>query len=190
MLVKRAFVFLVFALSLTEAQPNFGQNGSSKAGCDVLDRTRAPQLITFESKLESNVRLRLRNNTSCAIVVETDDQYPTQLKRLPSGGVRIEAVLEPREGLRLLLHYLIDARRRGEAPRPAYGWGDSVFVYEIPPGQSVIFDVPATHFKRRSNIAVPFGYAWEDKNSIGTNVGGVVHSVYFLFEDLPPAVLR
>jgi len=191
MLVKIGFVLLVFALSFLAAGPTFGQNRSSnKEGCAVLDSTRAPQFITFESKLESNVRLRLRNNTSCTIIVETDDHYPTQLKRLPMGGIRIEAVLESRDGLRLPLHYLIDNRRRGEATRRAYGWGDSVFVYRILPGQSVVFDVPAIHFKRHADIAVPFGYTWEGDNSIGTGVGGVVHSVYFLFENLPSVVLR
>ena len=97
----------------------------------------------------------------------------------------MESVLDSQEGLKLRLHYLIQNRRKGEGPKPAYGWGDSVFTYEIPAGQSVVFDVPASHFKRRSDIVVPFVYLWEGNNPIGMGVGGVVHRVYFLFEDLP-----
>ena len=117
--------------------------------------------------------------------METDDTYPTQLNKRPKGGVTIESVLDSRDGQRLRLHYLIQNRRRAEGPKPAYGWGDSVFTYEIPAGQSIVFDVSANHFRQRFDIAVPFVYSWEGSNAIGMGAGGVVHRVYFLFEDLP-----
>ena len=72
----------------------------------------------------------------------------------------------------------------------AYGWGDSVFVYKIPAGQSVTFVVPAKYFKQRYNLAVSFEYSWESKKSVATGEGGVVHQVQFLFEDLPSVALR
>jgi hypothetical protein len=150
----------------------------------LIDGSRPPQFIEFEAQSDSEIKLRLRNNTNCAIVVETDDNYPTELKKLPQGGVRIESVLEPRDGVKLRLHYLVHNRRNGNLKR-GYGWGDSVFIYEIPAGQSIIFHVPERHFRRRLDIAVPFGYSWEGKNSIGIGVGGVVHRAYFLFDDLP-----
>jgi hypothetical protein len=177
-------------LILAVAAVSFAQSASSaKDGCSVIDATLAAQFIAYEAKSESDIHLRLRNNTSCAIVVETDDKYPTQIKKLPQGGGRIESALEPRDGIRLSLHYLIQNKPQSDWA-PAYGWGDSVFVYEIPAGQSITFAVPASHFKRRHNIAVPFGYTWEGKNSVAIGVGGVVHRVELLFEDLPAIALR
>jgi hypothetical protein len=179
---------LVLILAL--ATVSLAQGASStKDGCSVLDATRSAQFIVYEGKSESDIHLRLRNNSSCAIVVETDDRYPTEIKKLPQGGGRIESVLESRDGIRLPLHYLIQNKPQSDWTR-AYGWGDSVFAYEIPAGQSITFAVPASLFKRRYNIAVPFGYAWEGKNSIAIGIGSVVHQVQFLFEDLPPVALR
>lgn len=162
---------------------------STNDGCSVIDAARPAQFIVYEAKSESDIHLRLRNNSNCAIVVETDDRYPTETKKLPRGGGRVESVLDSRDGIRLPLHYLIQNKPRSDWAR-AYGWGDSVFVYEIPAGQSITFAIPASHFKRRYNIAVPFGYAWEGKNSVAIGVGGVVHRVEFLFEDLPAVALR
>jgi len=169
---------------------NFAQDPpSSKDGCVRIDSARPPQFITYDSKSDSEIYLRLRNNSSCAIVVETDDQYPTQITKLPQKGVTIEPVLGSRDGIRLRLHYLVQSKPQRELTR-AYGWGDSVFVYEIPASQSITFSVPLKHSKRRYNIAVPFGYSWEGNNSIGTGMGGVVHLVYFLSDDLAPDALR
>jgi hypothetical protein len=53
------------------------------------------------------------------------------------------------------------------------------FTYEVLAGQSVVVNVPATHFKRRFDIAVSFTYSWEGSTSIGMGVGGVVHRVYY-----------
>ena len=182
------FVTLLFMIN----RPNMGQDSSSssKSGCALLDNTRRPQFITYETRVDSNVRLRFRNNTTCAIVVETDDHYPTELKRLPTGGVRIEHITDSRDGVRLPLHYLSQNRSRREALRRAYGWGDSVFTYEILSGQSILFDVPAVHFRRKSDIAVPFAYLWEGRNAITIGPGAVAHRVYFLFEDLPSLAVR
>jgi len=172
---------------------NFTQvRSANEPGCALIDKNHRAQFISYEGRTESSseIKLRLRNNTNCAIIVETDDVFPTQLKRLPNGGIRIETVLGSQDGLRLRLHYLIGNRQRRGALEPAYGWGDSVFSYQILAGQSVIFTVPASHFKRGFDIAVPFNYSWEGDASIGMGAGGVVHRVYFLFDDLPPDALH
>jgi hypothetical protein len=185
MIRKTAFAVCLLTLLFSISRTNLGQDRSSgKPGCALLDNTRRPQFITYETRVDSNLRLRLRNNTTCVIVVETDDHYPIQLTRLQGGGGRIEAVTDSRDGIRLPLHYLIQNRKRREALRPAYGWGDSVFTYEILSGQSILFDVPAVHFRRKSDIAVPFAYLWEGRNAITIGPGAVAHRVYFLFEDL------
>lgn len=164
---------------------------ANEPGCGLIDKHHPAQFILYEGRSQSSteIKLRLRNNTDCAIIVETDDVLPKQLKRLPNDGIRIETVLGSQEGVTLPLHYLIDNRRRSTRV-PAYGWGDSVFTYQILAGQSVIFSVPSSHFKRGLDIAVPFSYSWEGVASIGTGAGGVVHLVYFLGEDLPKAALR
>ena len=183
---KPGFAVFMLVLLCTAYGPAFGQERlSGTPACALLDNTRAPQFITYETRVDSNVRLRLRNNTTCPIVVETDDHHPIELKRLPTGAVRIEAVTDSRDGIRLPLHYLVQKTRGREGLRPAYGWGDSVFVYEVSAGQSIMFDVPAGHFKRKTDIAVPFCYVWEGRHSIAIGPGGVAHRVYFLFADLP-----
>jgi hypothetical protein len=164
---------------------------SNQRGCALIDKSHPPQFVLYEGKSESSseMHLRLRNNTDCNIVVETDDTPATQAKRLPNGGFGIEPVIGSQDGVRLRLHYLIQDRQRGLAPKPAYGWGDSVFTYQVLAGQSVIFTVPSSHF-RRLDIAVPFNYSWEGSTSIGMGAGAVVHRVYFLFDDLPADALH
>ena len=182
-------VFLVILFSVAGATV-LQANSPNVDRCSLIDTTRPPQFILYEGKFESQIRLRLRNNSSCQIVVETDDEYPIQFKKQPHGGIRIESVLDSRDGLLVGLHYLIQNRRRGEALKRGYGWGDSVLTYKILPGQSILFDVPATQLKRRYDIAVPFAYSWEGSRSIAMGVGSVVHQVYFLFEALPEGSIR
>lgn len=190
-MLRNAFILLTVALLFMTGQASLSHDGSQdKQGCTLLDKAYSSHFIDYESKSESNIRLRLRNNTNCPIVIETDDEHPTRLKRSPQGNARIEAVLHPEDGLRLRVHYLVQDRRRGESLKRAYGWGDSVFVYEIPPGQSILFDVPASHFRRRLDIVVPFSYEWEGHKPIASGVGGVTHRVYYLFDALPAVALR
>jgi len=183
----------IVGVLLSVATDNFAQGPSAnKSGCALVDKNHPAQFISYEGRVESSseIKLRLRNNTDCAIIVETDDTSRTRLKRLSNGAVRVEGASGSEDGATLRLHYLIQDRQRQKAPAPAYGWGDSVFTHQISPGQSVIFFVPITHFKRGFDIAVPFNYSWEGSNSIGMGAGGVVHRVYFLFDDLPPDALH
>jgi hypothetical protein len=147
-------------------------NSRSQAGCSLIDQSRPAQFISFESASDSGVRLRLHNNSSCPIIVETDDRAPLLLSNVRSVG----------------LHYLVHDRRR-QTTKPAYGWGDSVFTVEIAGGNSITFLVPVEHFRKRLDVAVPFTYSWEG-NHVGAGfVGGVNHDVYFLADDVPAGVL-
>ncbi|MCA1605515.1 MAG: hypothetical protein LC775_08620 [Acidobacteria bacterium] len=181
-------IVAIFILMTTAVPQNSMVN---RIECAVLDKSQPAQSISYEGLDQdaSGATLRLRNNTNCAIVVETDDKYPTRLVRLPDGQMKVETITGSQDGIKLPLHYLVQERRGVKAPRPAYGWGDSVFIYEIPAGQSVIFIVPLAHFERGSDIAVPFNYSWEGSRSIGMAAGGVVHRVYFLGDDLPRRAL-
>lgn len=141
-------------------------NGPGKQVAAAGHRRAGPagaiQFILYEGRSESSseIKFRLRNNTDCAIIVETDDVFPTRAKRLSNGGVSIEGVPDSQDGVALRLHYLIQNREPEAAPKPAYGWGDSVFTYRILAGHSVLFTVPASHFRRGFDIAVPFNYSW------------------------------
>lgn len=179
---------VVVGIVISMIAHTFGQvRAANEPGCVLIDKHRPAHFILYEGRSQSSseIKLRLRNNTNCGIIVETDDVFPTQLKRLPNDGIRIETVRHSQDGATLRLHYLIQNRQHRRTPEPAYGWGDSVFTYRILAGHSVIFTVPVSHFKRGFDIAVPFNYSWEDVASVGMGAGGVVHRVYFLFDDIP-----
>ena len=179
---------MLSASSNVEAQ----ERPANQTGCAFIEKSRPAQFITYDgaSETTSEAMLRLHNNTTCSIIVETDDRSPTRLRRLPNGGVTVGTVASSQDGVRLPLHYLVQDRQRWRAPEPAYGWGDSVFTYEILAGQSVIFTVPLKHFRKRLDVAVPFNYEWESDRAISMGVGSVVHFVYFLVDDMPKAALH
>ena len=173
------------------AAGDFAQGHSKEPGCSLIDKSHPAQFILYEGRYESasEIKLRLRNNSDCAIVVETDDVLPTQTIIRRDGTARFEPVTGSRDGVTLQLHYLVQSRQR-QVPKQAYGWGDSSFAYQIDPGQSAIFAVPIDQFKKRFDVAVPFNYAWEGDVSIGMGAGGVIHRVFLLFDGLPPDALR
>jgi hypothetical protein len=191
--VRSLLIAGIMSTLLSALSSAVGQEHSlNQAGCELIDKNRPAQSISYDgtSETSSDLTLILHNNTSCSIILETDDRRPTGLSRLPNGGVSLETVTSSQSKVRLPLHYLVQDRQRWKAPQPAYGWGDSVFTYELVAGQSAAFTVPLFHFRKRLDVAVPFNYAWESGRSIGMGVGGVVHRVYFLVEDVPEAVLR
>ncbi|MDQ3820070.1 MAG: hypothetical protein M3362_20665 [Acidobacteriota bacterium] len=146
---------------------------NAQSGCSRIDQSHLAQFISYESVSDSGVRLRLHNNSTCPIIVETDDRAPLLL-----GNVRSIA-----------LHYLVQNRQR-QTVKPAYGWGDSVFAIEILAGDSITFSVPLEHFRKRLDVAAPFIYSWEG-NHVGAGfIGGVNHYVYFLVDDIPAGILR
>jgi len=133
-----------------------------------LDQSHPAQFISYESGSDSDVRLRLQNNASCPIIVETDDHVS-----LRSGAGRLVA-----------LHYLLHDRRK-QRTVAGYGWGDSVFTVEITPNDSVTFMIPRARLKNRRDVAVPFTYVWEGDPVGAAFAGGLKHLVYFLWDDLP-----
>jgi hypothetical protein len=192
-LTKALFITVVMNMPLLLASSHIiaQERSVNQAGCELIDKNRPAQFVSYEGTSElSEVTLRLYNNTSCSIIVETDDRSPTRLSGLPNGGVRIETIADSQDGVRLPLHYLVQDSQRRRAPEPTYGWGDSVFTYKILAGQSAVFTVPQSHFRKRLDVLVPFNYASEGSRAIGMGVGGVVHRVYFLAGDVPEAVLR
>jgi len=156
-------------------------------GCSPIDKRKPPQFITYERLSESQraVTLRLRNNSTCAIVVIVANP-PRRLVKSP--GVRFEEISGGADGIRIDPYYLVHHRWR-QILKPAYAWGDVIYTYEIPGGQSVIFDVPLSTFKKKFDVAVPFNYSW-DSRGMTTATGGVEHQIYFLFDDVPSMVTK
>ncbi len=180
-------IVLLFVLMIATSVHN---RSMAQAGCSLIDKQRPAQFIDYAEVSESfrEVKLRLRNNTNCIIIVETDDHSPSRIVKLPNGGFKFEAVTGSEDGTRLDIHYLTHNRRR-QTIKVGYGWGDSVYTYEILAGQSVLFNVPLSALRSQFDIAVPFNYSWEGYG-VGMGVGGTVHRVYFLFDNLPNNVLR
>jgi hypothetical protein len=154
------------------------KQASVQVGCALIDAARQSQYISYEgtSNDSDEVRLSLHNNTTCSITIETDDRSPTSLH-----GVK--GVLPVQ--VRLPLHYLIQDTHARRVAEPAYGWGDSVFTYELGAGQAALFSVPATYVRRRLDVVVQFNYAWERARPVGVSIDGVTHHVYFSGENLP-----
>jgi len=119
------------------------------------------------------VYLRLHNNTTCQIIIETNDRTP-----LRAGAGRFVG-----------LHYLLHDGRH-QTLRVGYGWGDSVFTVNLSAGDSVTFAVPLAQVRKRVDVVVPFNYQWDGDHVGAQTVGGVRHFVYFLSDDLPVAVLK
>lgn len=163
----------------------------AQSGCSILDKSKKAQFITYDSYGDfTGVRLRLTNNTSCRITVQTDDVAPLRFVKLHDGKTRMEVFTDSRDGAILRLHYLTQNRRRWLEPERGYGWGDSVSTYDIAPGHSVFFPVRPRSLKERLDIVVPFTYAWESNGPIGFGAGGVTHRIHFLIEELPAEAVR
>jgi len=182
----------IIAITVSLMLASFASDCLAQGGCSLLDKDRLAQFITYKSFSESSaeVELRFTNNTTCPVTVQTDDRSPTQIVRQPNGGVKIESVTESRDGITVPLHYLIQNKRGWRAPETGYGWGDSVYTYDVLAGQSVLFLVTLKHFKNRLDIIVPFKYVWESSGTIGMGIGGINHHVYFLVEDLPEEIIE
>jgi hypothetical protein len=185
--MKIAKILLMVAPTmLLLAWPAFNQQPPVKQiGCSLLDKSQPSQFISYENvtRAKSEVRLKLHNNTTCSIVVETDDRAPVRV--LGRNGVGEGHAPKFPDNVWLPLHYLVQDGRGGKVPKRGFGWGDSVFTYELSAGESAFFSVPMIHFRKHFDLVVPFNYAWEAHKSVGMGVGGVIHRVYFLAEDLP-----
>jgi hypothetical protein len=183
----------IFLISiLLSSFPNvIALKDDNQTGCLLIDKNQLAQYISFEGVSNSalDITLRLHNNTSCSIFVETDDRNPTKLTKLPNGGIKVETVTGSQDGVRLPLHYFIQDRYRGRDVRPGYDWGDSVYTYELLAGQSAVFTIPITQVAKHLDLAVPFQYSWENKRYFGIQ-GKVVHRIYFPFDDISRAMLR
>ena len=187
MMKRPSPVALVFALFLL---PGLAVVCRAQTGCPLLDKDRRAHFITYERYVDfAGFRFRLTNNTACTITVERDDDAAMRLVKR-DGKTVSEFFFDSRDGAVIRLHYLMQDNRRRRAPERGYGWGDSVYTYDIPAGQTAFFHVSGKSLNAGLDIVVPFKYAWETNDTIGFGPGGVSHRLYFLNSELPADARR
>jgi hypothetical protein len=154
-------------LLLTNVRTTFGEQSAMNPGCSVINRSMPSIYIRFDrSDRAGKLWLSLRNNTSCPVVVETEDIDPVTYDKLfkrkvsqrANGTTATEYVLDwLKEGAKIPLLYDFEDVEAHIAPKPANYWEnrDLVFTLSIPAGQSVIFSVELAHLAKGFSISVP-----------------------------------
>jgi hypothetical protein len=127
---------------------------------DSLVSVRFERVVEIETGKEEAV-LRLVNQTNCGVVV----RVWTRPVVVSAGRVRfVEDGEEPPDGARVEINYAVHKPQlTGTVEPPAWGGGCVVDLVTIPAGRSVLFRVPASEFRLRYNIAVPFYFIGESR---------------------------
>ena len=194
----RATLILCTLLIAAASSASFAQSDTANgSGCVYLDWDKPTIFISYDrrgtikNEKGKDVRivyLRMHNNTSCSISVETGDVsdnevlYRKEESRQPSGEVMVRSIPNPPKNFELPIFYDIK-ESVGKNWKPANYWenNDVVFHFPIPPGHSAAFLVEERFFQKKSPISVRFNYKWEaDK----TNLYTVSHRAFY-FHDLP-----
>ena len=148
-----------------------GQDG----GCKKIDSEQPSIYIAFEREEKSANRkkagqtfLRLVNNTSCGIHVETDDNnysdtrlYRSESRKRENGGIVTTYTQLPVDRLAKTVFY--------ETAKAKSDWSaanfdenrDLVIYFTIFPGLSTIFPVATEHTRKPFRVSVSFSYQWE-----------------------------
>ena len=188
---------LPLTTSAKQAQLSSQTQSSHPSRCKAKDPHKPALFISYEKsdqvdRNEKNAptHLRLHNNSSCRIVVETEDLkatlpsgrrdlYKQETFVLPNGGVGTRYIPDPPEGALLPIYYDIQETLQQKA-KPANdrkGGDDQVFVYAIPAGRSVVFAVRTELILKRYRISIRYGYEWEDRDFWKDSE--VAHRVYY-----------
>ncbi|MFT3743380.1 MAG: hypothetical protein QM785_03700 [Pyrinomonadaceae bacterium] len=183
------FLLLVIAIFALSANDVKGQSG-----CAKLDDKKPTLYIAYErestekknGKENKITLLRLVNNTSCDVFVETDGERQFDPVLYSSETVKINDRLTNTkykqrriDGVEIGVFY--DVVRRPKTVWIAGNYNenrDISFVYTIFSGSSVTFPVVRSDAKRGVQLSVAFNYEWDD--SLG--VSNVTHRVYYHWE--------
>ncbi|HEX8291945.1 MAG TPA: hypothetical protein VF570_09335 [Pyrinomonadaceae bacterium] len=119
--------------------------------------------------------LRLVNRTSCGVVVRV---LTRPVVFTPRGLRFVPDEEELPDGARALLDYAEhQPQLTGTVEPPRWGGGGCVVeLVTVAAGRSILFRVPASKFRQRYNISVPFYFAGE---------GGPRHQAFFYWSALP-----
>lgn len=135
-------------------------------------------------KASDSLKLRLHNNTRWAISFSTDILYLGS-KITPFRLCDGRSVLGLKDGTDVKIRYEVEAEQGEEMDETSAGGvaykpikvtapvihrSDVSSTSWLPPGRSIVFDVPRDYLARRLLVYVPFKYEWEtgEKDS-GTN---------------------
>ena len=186
---------IVFSLQICWGQ----ETSQNQDGCESLAKEKPSVFISYEREMtEKNEKgqnvqktlLRLHNNLSCEIAVETNDTmndetlYRKEVTQQPNGDTFTKYIQNPPKDFELPIFYDIK-KSKGKPWKPANYWEDRhlVFEYSIPSGYSAVFQVEGKYFQKRLSISVPFKYSWEDTDELRT-FGTISHRVSYVY-DLP-----
>ncbi len=171
-----------------------------------IDKSRDALFITYERLEEPDpkregidrerVLVRLRNNSTCAVLIETMDAEKF-LASLPSNATivdhakrKIQADLPDGVVVPAVKFYTED-RHHSKAPVPAWG-GDMFFKFRLLGGNSMLFAIPTAYLRERLDIVMPFAYEWEQEAKAPKVIysGDVEHRVYFHNDSLPEEIRK
>lgn len=164
-------------------------------GCSYLEKDKPSVYISYvrqqlvknkKGKTEQKVLLRLHNNSTCEISVETPDntddkklfKYETRTK---SNGEKLTTNWQnpPSKDFDLDIYYDFK-ESKGKSWKPVNYWEarDLVFKYNIPSGYSAAFPVDERFIRKNQLISVLFEYDWEYSSELRT-FGTISHRVIY-----------
>jgi hypothetical protein len=162
--------------------------------CKVLDIDKPALYISYhgprvikdnDGKTAPVTVLRLHNNSSCSIKVETTDTSGNEIlnrkqtTQVANGSIT-RYIPNPPKDFGLEIFYDVK-ESDGKSWKPGNYWKDRdiSFSYPIPPGYSAAFPVQEEFYRKKQFISVPFNYTWETGSN---NLYTVSHRVLYFHE--------
>ncbi len=192
--MRRVTRFFVLVLGLSQF---LSAQTTPENGCKYLDSKKPALYISYQGqravkdekgKTTLATLLRLHNNSSCSISVETTDTSHNEVlnkreeSRRPNGDLITRFIPNPPKDFELEIFYDVK-ESEGKAWKPGNYWQyrDISFSYPIPSGHSAAFPVQEKFFQKKWSVSVPFNYKWEaGPNSLYT----ISHRVFY-FREFP-----
>lgn len=159
--VSIASCFLALAPTLTFSL----QDQTATFGCKKLDKTYDSLYILFErtgisteeGSKERYIWLRLRNNTSCTVLLDIIGSY----YRLVDG----KATNQVLDGEEIRINYNLETESGRKNHYKTHNFG----VVWLLPGRSVVFDLPSKYLEKGYRVVVPFGFDWDGSWGLSRN---------------------
>jgi hypothetical protein len=161
-------LFVAFIASCPEWQTVAQPVSAPQAGCSVLNKDHPLLFISFErvddkawngDKYVKGALLRVRNNSNCAILLEAPPGEASSFRIRDGKLTRLE-MEEAKDGQRVSLKYLM--KYPDQAFMVVGGFGGDVLDYvRLNGGDSILFSVPLSNFRKRGELLLPFNYEWD-----------------------------
>jgi hypothetical protein len=175
--------------------PVFGQSEIlAQTGCSLVDKTKPLLFISFErlvGKKNSDAQLRLNNNSTCTIVIDTYEEPP---KRTLSEIMRDRGICQPskllelQDGSHVGMFYSIKLPHRNLTQ--AFGAGDVITPANLKSGGSILINVPLKYFKDGGELRIHFQYDWEACSPTQDKYVIMYHEISFYPWFIPKDVLK